>query len=386
MRRRPRITGGVLISVLVGLAATHYLIYRVGTHRGRNRAESRIYAGRDVRNQWVEYVRPLEDLLGRLGFDPGVLEMAGHPTYHSQWGQDRWVAEKVFPGVKDGYFVDVGSGHGIKDSNTKALEALGWSGVCVDPFPQGMEARRCEVFAEVAYSSTGHTVSFTRAGHLGGIRDHLSLWASDKRLAGAETVELTTTTMDEILERAQAPRYLHYVSLDVEGAEYEVLQGLDLAKYQVGALTVEHNFEERKRSRIQAYLKKRGYRLAMSMKYDDWYLPAWGPDINVGGVVDAAQFSPTVVPGGIAALFGAELADGPESAADSPLPLELQGARVFVDGQAAPLLFVSKRQINFQVPYGVGEEGTAEVVVWHNGFYSVAETVAVGSPRTAPIQ
>ena len=124
----------------------------------------------------------------------------------------------------------------------------------------------------------------------------------------------------------------------------------------------------------------------MSMKYDDWYLPAWGPDINTGGVVDAAQFSPTVVPGRIAALFGAELADGPESAADSPLPLELQGARVFVDGQAALLLFVSKRQINFQVPYGVGEEGTAEVVVWHNGFYSVAETVAVGSPLTAPVQ
>ena len=372
--------------MLVGLAATHYLIYRVGTHRGRNRAESRIYTDTDARNQWVEYLRPLEDLLGRLGLDPGMPEMAGHPMYHSQWGQDRWVAEKVFPGVKDGYFVDIGSGHGIKDSNTKALEALGWSGVCVDPFPQSMETRKCEVFAEVAYSSAGHTVSFTSAGHLGGIRDHLGLWASDKRLAEAETVELTTTTMDEILERARAPQYLHYVSLDVEGAEYEVLQGLDLAKYQVGALTVEHNFEERKRSRIQAYLKERGYRLAMSMKYDDWYLPAWGPDINTGGVVDAAQFSPTVVPGGIAALFGAELADGPESAADSPLPLELQGARVFVDGQAAPLLFVSKHQINFQVLYGVGEEGTAEVVVWHNGFYSVAETVAVGSPRTAPIQ
>ena len=122
------------------------------------------------------------------------------------------------------------------------------------------------------------------------------------------------------------------------------------------------------------------------MKYDDWYLPAWGPYINAGGVVDAAQFSPTVVPGGIAALFGAELADGPESASDSPLPLELQGARVFVDGQVAPLLFVSKCQINFLVPHDVGKEGTAQVVVWHNGFYSVVETVAVGSPRAAPVQ
>ena len=167
MGYRPRITSGLLLSVLMGLAATHYFIHRVGTHRGRARAESWIYAGRDARNQWVDYVRPLEDLLGRLGLDPGVLQMAGHPTYHSQWGQDRWVAEKVFPGVKDGYFVDVGSGHGTKDSNTKALEALGWSGVCVDPFPQSMETRRCEIFAEVAYSSAGHTVSLHARGASG---------------------------------------------------------------------------------------------------------------------------------------------------------------------------------------------------------------------------
>jgi len=220
-------------------------------------------------------------------------------------------------------------------------------------------------------------ISFKRAGHLGGINDHLNAWASDERLANAKTVELTTTTVDEILERAQAPRYLDYVSLDVEGAEYEVLKGFDLAKYQVGAWTIEHNFEEPKRSRIREHLERRGYELVMSMKYDDWYLPACGPSINTGGVVDAARFSPTVAPGGIAALFGAELADGPEAAAGTPLPLEMQGTRVFVDGQTAPLFFVSEGQINFQVPYGVGTTGTASVVVQHNSMYSAAESVSV---------
>ncbi len=75
-----------------------------------------------------------------------------------------------------------------------------------------MEDRTCEVFPEVAYSIPGRTVSFTSAGHLGGIRDHLNMWAADERLAKAQTLELTTTTMDEILERAQAPHYLHYVT------------------------------------------------------------------------------------------------------------------------------------------------------------------------------
>ena len=272
MRYRSLVTGRILISATVGLAATHYFIYSVGVHRGRSRTESWIYADRQPRNRWAEFGRPFDHMFRRLGLDLGVTELLGAYTYHSQWGQDRWIAERVFPGVKDGYFVDIGSGHGTKDSNTKVLEDLGWSGVCVDPFPQNMEDRTCKVFPEVAYSSPGRTVSFTSAGHLGGIRDHLNIWAADERLAKARTLELTTTTMDEILERAQAPQYLHYVSLDVEGAEYEVLQGFDLAKYRVGALTVEHNFEEPQRDLIREHLKQHGYLLVMSMKFDDWYL------------------------------------------------------------------------------------------------------------------
>ena len=105
--------------------------------------------------------------------------------------------------------------------------------------------------------------------------------------------------------------------------------------------------------------------------------PVPRPTINPGGVADAASFGPTVVPGGIAALFGVELADGLEGAPDTPLPLELQGAGVFVDGWAAPLFFVSAGQINFQVPYQVSAGGTASVVVRRNGVDSVAESVAV---------
>jgi hypothetical protein len=36
----------------------------------------------------------------------------GGPSYPSEIGQDKWVIFKMFPGVKDGFFLDVGSGHG----------------------------------------------------------------------------------------------------------------------------------------------------------------------------------------------------------------------------------------------------------------------------------
>ena len=43
--------------------------------------------------------------------------------YQSEIGQDKWVAETVFPGITNGFFLDVGSGDGYMESNTQALEA-----------------------------------------------------------------------------------------------------------------------------------------------------------------------------------------------------------------------------------------------------------------------
>jgi hypothetical protein len=47
--------------------------------------------------------------------------------------------------------------------------------------------------------------------------------------------------------------------LDVEGAEVDVLDGLDSNVYVVRAISVEHNFEETKRQRIFDLLSSRGY-------------------------------------------------------------------------------------------------------------------------------
>jgi hypothetical protein len=66
-------------------------------------------------------------------------EKLGLATFYSQMGQDKWVSEEVFPGVKSGFFLDVGSGDGTFLSNTKALEQTGWTGICIDPFPRNMQ-------------------------------------------------------------------------------------------------------------------------------------------------------------------------------------------------------------------------------------------------------
>ena len=198
-----------------------------------------------------------------------TLHLASFP---SQIGQDKWISETVFPGVGDGFFLDVGSGDGITHSNTFVLEQKGWRGICVDPFPTNVDRRTCRLFKDVVYSEGGKRMTFHKAGELAGIAATLDTWKPVAEKAPA--VELTTVTLGDILERAQAPRYIHYMSLDIEGAELEALRGLPLDKYKFGAMTIEHNYEGRKRNDIQAYLEPRGYRRVRTWRHDDFYVAA----------------------------------------------------------------------------------------------------------------
>jgi len=202
-------------------------------------------------------------------------EKLGLARFYSQSGQDKWVSEEVFPGVKNGFFLDVGSGDGTYISNTKALEQKGWTGICIDPFPRNMQDRSCQIFKAAVFSKAGERVKFWSADDWGGIIDETfghPKWKIQKY--DYPIVEFTTVTIGDILERAKAPRFIHFVSLDVEGPEFQVLQGFPFDKYQIGALRVEHNYQEPKRSEIKALMESHGYQRVHSRDRDDFYLPA----------------------------------------------------------------------------------------------------------------
>src|SRR5581483_6711100 len=67
-------------------------------------------------------------------------------------------------------------------------------------------------------------------------------------------------------------------------------------------------------------------------------------------VVSAASYrGGSLAPDSIAAAFGVNLAVRTEAARETPLPLELAGTSVTVNGVPAPLFFVSPGQVNFAV-------------------------------------
>jgi FkbM family methyltransferase len=200
-----------------------------------------------------------------------ITETFGLTRWYAQSGQDRWVLEAVFPGLATGFFVDIGSWDGTIGSNSKALEERGWHGICIDPFPRNMQGRTCQMFRDVVYSESGKRVTFRMADALGGIDDHIGRWKEQTRTE--KTVALTTLTLGEILDQARAPSFIHFISLDIEGAELHALRGFPFDRYRMGAMVVEHNYEQPKRDEIEALMHANGYRRVHSWREDDYYVP-----------------------------------------------------------------------------------------------------------------
>ena len=70
---------------------------------------------------------------------------------------------------------------------------------------------------------------------------------------------MTTTTLNSAFALHNAPSTIDYISIDTEGSELEVLQGLDFNRYDVRFLTIEHNYVPGKKEAFAEYLAPFGF-------------------------------------------------------------------------------------------------------------------------------
>jgi len=101
------------------------------------------------------------------------------------------------------------------------------------------------------------------------------------------------------------------------------------------------------------------------------------PQISPGGMVNAASYQAPLARCGLASLFGTNLADATAGATSIPLPATLGGAQVLLNAIAAPLLYVSPSQINFQVPCEMPLNGAVGVYVTNSGGASSAQIATI---------
>ncbi|HUA19737.1 MAG TPA: hypothetical protein VMB25_13400 [Bryobacteraceae bacterium] len=99
--------------------------------------------------------------------------------------------------------------------------------------------------------------------------------------------------------------------------------------------------------------------------------------INPVGIINAANFTPITnayTPGEIVSLYGSF---GVSSQSDKvlPVPTQLGGVKVLVNGNEAPILFVSSGQINAIIPFEIAGDYFATFQVEVNGAQSNSVTV-----------
>ena len=113
-----------------------------------------------------------------------------------------------------------------------------------------------------------------------------------------------------------------------------------------------------------------------------------GVFLNPLGVVNAANFAPAtnpIAPNEVITLYGTNIAPASANATSLPLPTSLAGVQVMINGQAAPLYYVTSGQIAAQVPSNVGPDSNvfyATVQVNNNGFMS--NPVTLFTSNSAP--
>lgn len=193
------------------------------------------------------------------------------------------------------YYVEAGANDGVKQSNTLALELFfGWTGLLIEPLEgpfsalqRNRNSRRNTLVRRACVADSASTPELTIAysglmstplGLDSDIETPLEHAESGARfLRDGETVSLQqvrTSSLTEILDEAGSPAVIGLLSLDVEGAELEVLRGIDHSRFHFNAIVV----ESRSVDRIIDYLKPWGYGLAAQLSHHDYlFTPAGKP-------------------------------------------------------------------------------------------------------------
>ena len=190
---------------------------------------------------------------------------------------------------ENGYYVELGANNGINFANTLALEKKkNWKGVLIEPalnnFLELLKNRSNEnhfdCCACVPFDFKNETLTLFYGDQMS-VGENSQNFHDDYKKKATDSLKISENTPDfeqqikfaavakpitTVLDDAKAPPKIDFLSLDVEGAELEVLKGLDFSKYTFDWMAI----ESAKISEIQDYLSPFGYVLHDQVSHHDY--------------------------------------------------------------------------------------------------------------------
>ena len=165
---------------------------------------------------------------------------------YSQEGEDM-ILRRMFESQTKGFYVDVGAHHPKRFSNTYFFYKKGWCGINVDAMPGSMKSfdkiRPRDVNIEKPISSRNQVLTYFAFNEpaLNGFSKEIS---EDRDGLNNYRIEFTkdieTYTLEEILDNNLSPNEkIDFLSVDVEGLDFDVIKSINLKKYRPRVILVE---------------------------------------------------------------------------------------------------------------------------------------------------
>lgn len=193
--------------------------------------------------------------------------------FYSQDKQDEYLETYIFKGYKNGFYVDVGAHDGITINNTLYFQKNNnWNGINIEPikkiFDKLVINRPNDINLNYAVcNNDGETEFLNNIGYtemISGIKHtfdqrHLNRLQleNEKYSSFTELIKVKTRKLETILDENNIS-HINYLSIDVEGAEFEVIKSINFDKVFIDVIGFENNYND-KSFYITKYLYSKGF-------------------------------------------------------------------------------------------------------------------------------
>lgn len=207
--------------------------------------------------------------------------------FYGEKNIDESIRNAFFPDYAyRGIFVDVGAAGPEFLSMSMHFRENGWRIISIEPNPEFCELHRKKGFEILQYACGDHdqdnveffVVNSLGAAYHGGKVSYESFsslglkssYASLKKDLNQQKIVVHLRRLDTILEmHAPDVKQIDILSVDVEGWELEVIDGLSTTKYRPRIMIIENLFSSNK---YLSYMKTRGYYLWRRAYPNDVYI------------------------------------------------------------------------------------------------------------------
>ena len=187
---------------------------------------------------------------------------------YSMDGEDIEISN-YFKNRKKGFYIDVGCYHPIHRNNTFLLYKKGWNGMNIDIHEFSIELfnylRPGDLNYNYAISNKNEFIDMYFQKQLSQLSTIESEQAQKVFQGKIQNKKIQALTLNEILEKSKLQNLkIDLLDIDVEGADFKVLQGLSFEKYKPELICVEIHDKNLKESEIFKFLNNYNYELIWS--------------------------------------------------------------------------------------------------------------------------